>query len=315
MNVTPLDMTSILTPGSKQAEEILRLLYLLLGVAGCIFAVVAGLVIYASVRYRFRADRPHPQPMAESLKLEILWTLLPTLIVIGLFVATVLVMKDVNPPARDREPDLLVTAHQWWWELHYPQSGVAAANEIHLPVGPALLLRVRSADVVHDFWVPALGKKVDVLPNHPNHLWLTIERPGTYLGTCDEFCGAEHAWMRIRVIAESPADFQQWLVRQSQPAASPSGRDAQRGARFFQSRTCANCHAVNGTPARATLGPDLTHLAGRTTLASGVMPNTPENLFRWLKNPQAIKPGCLMPNLHLSDDRVRELVAYLGALP
>jgi cytochrome c oxidase subunit 2 len=315
MGVAPPDLTSILSPGTKQAEEILRLMYLMLGVAGFILAVVAALVVYASIKYRYRPGWRHPQPMAESLKLEVFWTIVPGLIVSGLFVATVLVMKEVNPPVRDHRPDLHVIAHQWWWELHYPKSGVTAANEIHLPVGPPLLLRLESADVVHDFWVPALGKKVDIFPNHPNHLWLTIERPGTYLGTCDEFCGAEHAWMRIRVIAESPQDFQHWLARQSRPAAPPSGPEAQRGAAFFLSRPCANCHTIKGTPARATLGPDLTHLDSRTTLASGVMPNTPENLFRWLKNPQAIKPGCLMPNLHLSDAQVGDLVAYLGDLP
>jgi cytochrome c oxidase subunit 2 len=309
-----MDFTTVLRPGTQQAHDILSSFYIMLGVAVFIFALVAGLVIYVSVRFRRREGDPEPKQFSENVKLEVLWIAIPTLIVIGLFVVTVRVMSVVNPPVLDRKPDLVVVAHQWWWELHYPQAGVTTANEVHLPVGRLLLLRLVSDDVVHDFWVPSLGKKVDIIPGHPNHLWLTINRPGTYLGTCDEFCGAQHAWMRIRVIAQPPEEFDSWLRHQELPASPPSTDQASKAVGIFMEKNCVNCHSISGLETSGRVAPDLTHLAGRETLASGVFANTPANLFMWLKNPQAIKPGCHMPDLHLSDDQVKYLEAYLGGL-
>jgi cytochrome c oxidase subunit 2 len=309
-----MDATSVLHPATEQGQEILNLFYLMLGVAGLIFAVVSGLVVYACIRFRGKKGDPDPQPVTENRKLEITWTVIPSIIVLVLFLATVRVMHGVNPPAGEQKADLVVIAHQWWWELHYPSAGVTSANEFYLPVDRQELMRIYSADVDHDFWVPSLGKKVDAIPNHPNYLWLNIERPGTYLGTCDEFCGAEHAWMRIRVIAQVSADFDAWLKHQSEAAVAPSGLEAREGARLFGARTCANCHNIRGTPANGTIAPDLTHVADRATLGAGVLANTPPNLFRWIRNPQAIKPGCNMPNLHLPDSEITALTAYLGEL-
>jgi cytochrome c oxidase subunit II len=309
-----MDAATLLHPASQQGQEILDLFYMLLGVAAFIFAVVSSLVVYASIRFRRREGDVEPKPVAENRKLEIIWTVIPSLIVTWLFIATVQVMHAINPPVRQQKADLVVVAHQWWWELHYPASGVTSANEVHLPVGRMQLLRILSADVDHDFWVPALGKKVDAIPNHPNHLWVDINHPGTYLGTCDEFCGAEHAWMRIRVIGQSAADFGAWLQRQSEPAPSPIGPEAQAGERLFMQRTCANCHNIEGTHANGTVAPDLTHLASRETLGSGVFANTPGDLYRWIENPQTIKPGCNMPDLHLSNPDITSLVAYLEEL-
>lgn len=310
-----MDATSVLHPATQQGLEILNLFYVMLGVAAVIFSVVAGLVIYACIRFRRRKGDGEPKPVADNRKLEIIWTVIPSLIVLGLFVATVRVMHEVNPPAaQDQKTDLVITAHQWWWELYYPLSGVKSANELYLPMGRQLLLRLYSADVVHDFWVPSLGKKVDVIPNHPNHLWLNIDRPGTYLGTCDEFCGAEHAWMRIRVTGQSAPAFEEWIRHQSEPAQPPSGEKARKGAELFLGLTCANCHNISGTPANGALAPDLTHLASRITLGAGVLENTPRNLLRWIRNPQAIKPGCNMPDLHLPDPEAAALAAYLGEL-
>ncbi len=179
--------TSVLSPGSKQASDIFVSFYIMLGVAVFIFAIVAGLVVYATCRFRRREGR-EPKQFSENVRLEVLWISIPTFIVTGLFVVAVWIMSLVNPPVLGHKPDLIVVAHQWWWELHYPgkggpQSGVTAANEFHLPVGRRLLLRFESADVIHDFWVPSLGQKIDIIPGHPNHIWLTIEHPGTYLGT------------------------------------------------------------------------------------------------------------------------------------
>lgn len=305
--------TSVLRPGTEQASYILISFYIMLGVAAFIFVLVAGLVLYFSFRYRRREGR-EPKQISENVRLEVLWISIPILIVSGLFVVSVWVMYRVNPPVLGKKPDLTVVAHQWWWELHYPQSGVTAANEFHMPVGRRLLLGFDSADVIHTFWVPSMGQKIDVIPGHPNYLWLTIVRPGTYLGTCNSFCGMGHAKMRIRVIAQSPGDFNAWLAGQQQPALPPSTADAAKGAGLFMQKNCLNCHSITGLVTTGHLAPDLTHVASRETLASGTIPNTPADLSMWLKDPQAIKKGANMPNLGLSDEQVKYLAAYLGGL-
>jgi cytochrome c oxidase subunit 2 len=303
--------TSILKPATKEASDILISFYIVLGVAAFIFAVVAGLALYALYRFRRREGR-EPKIFRENVRLEILWTSIPLFIVTGLFVVAVWTMALVNPPAHGHQPDLTVTAHQWWWELHYPQSGVTAANEIHLPAGKRQLLRFESADVIHGFWVPSLGKKIDVIPGHPNHLWLTLEQPGVYLGACSSFCGMGHGKMGIRAIVEAPGDFNTWLGSQQQPASPPPTAQAAKGAGVFMEKNCVNCHSIKGF-ATGHVGPDLTHVASRETLAAGTLSNTPENLSRWLKNPQAVK-DCNMPDIGLSDEQVGYLVAYLGGL-
>ena len=306
--------TSVLEPASTQGREILGLFWVVLGITGVIFLVVTTLVIIAVVRFRERPGGPPASDTDENLVLELVWTVIPLVIVAVLFVFTVRVMHRVDPQARDRDPDLVIVAHQWWWELHYPGRDFASANEIHVPINTKLLLQLESADVVHDFWVPALGKKVDAIPGHPNTLWLTVAHPGVFLGTCDEFCGTEHAWMRIRVIGQSKDDFDAWAAHQALPAPEPSSPKARQGAELFHDRTCASCHAIRGTDATARIGPDLTHVAGRDTLASGALDNTPANLARWIADPQAIKPGCYMPDLHLDRSEVELVTAYLEEL-
>ncbi len=189
-----------------------------------------------------------------------------------------------------------------------------AANEIHIPIGQRLLLELRSADVIHDFWVPQLARKMDIIPGHPNRMWLEANTPGVYLGACAEFCGNEHAWMRFQVIAQSTEQFDAWLRDQLTIPSKLNSSDAQRGGQLFVDRTCANCHTVTGTPANQRIGPDLTHLASRRMLAAGAAENTPENLAIWLHDPNTFKPDSNMPNLQLSTDDVRDLVAYLETL-
>jgi cytochrome c oxidase subunit 2 len=187
------------------------------------------------------------------------------------------------------------------------------ANEIHLPVGKRMLLQLEGGDVIHDFWVPQLGRKMDMIPGHTNWLWVEPTQTGTFLGACAEYCGAEHAWMRIRVIVQPQAEFDAWLRQQTQAAVTPTGGDAAQGAMLFQQQTCASCHAVAGTGANAQVGPNLTHFGGRDTIAAGVLDNTPDNLAKWLKDPQSVKPGSHMPDLQLTNDQIRALVAYLEA--
>lgn len=233
----------------------------------------------------------------------------------GFFYFAIQTMTSVQAaPAEGQEPDLVITGHQWWWEAYYPASGAVAANEIHIPSGQKLLVRLESADVIHDWWVPRLGRKMDAIPGQGNLVWMEAREPGTYLGACSEFCGAQHAWMRIQVIAHSPADFADWEQAQLQTPAAPTDALVRRGEALFTQKTCANCHTVAGTEAQANVGPNLTHVASQETLLTGILENTPNNLARWLKNPQAIKPGAHMPDFLLTPDEINALVAYLQSL-
>jgi cytochrome c oxidase subunit 2 len=198
--------------------------------------------------------------------------------------------------------------------VRYPQTSVVTANEIHIPVGRKWLVRLESADVIHDFWVPALARKMQMIPGQTNHIWLEANAPGTYDGICAEYCGAGHSWMRFSVIAESPAAFDAWLRGQKNPAAIPAADSAQTGLKNLQAMTCINCHSIRGVFVAANAAPDLTHLADRTILGAGVLSNTETNLFRWLKNPQDFKPGCFMPNLKLTDAQAGTLTSYLETL-
>jgi cytochrome c oxidase subunit 2 len=292
-------------------------LFLIVGIVmAAILLLVTVLVLYVSFRYRSHVANVVPQQEFGRTSLEILWTVGPVLILVFIFAATILAMKDADPGfSANQQPDLVIVAHQWWWEARYVKSGVIAANEIHLPVGKRLFVRLESADVIHDWWVPQLGRKMDAVPGHPNFLWLEADSPGFYSGTCAEYCGAEHAWMRIGVIAEAEPAFEHWAEHQLEvPSQLPTGRDAARGFELFQQMTCGNCHAIAGSSAHGRIGPDLTHIGSRRTLAAGRFQNTPANLDRWLANPQAIKPDSHMPNFQLTEPQVRQLTAYLETL-
>lgn len=295
---------------SPEAQAIARLFCETLVVCAVVGVLVAGLVGYCAMR--FRAGAGEPAQTHGMTWLEVTWTLIPLAIVTGLFVRTAQTMGVSDRPA-DREPDIVVTGHQWWWEGRY-EGGAVTANEIHIPVGKDLLVRVESSDVVHDFWVPQLARKIDAVPGHPSSIWMQADAPGTYLGACAEYCGAQHAWMRIVVIAESQPDFDAWKRHQSEPGLPPATEAARRGARDFGTKTCIECHAVGGPGPQARIAPDLTHLALRQTLGAGVLDNTPADLARWLKDPQSVKPGSHMPDAQLTEAEVGDLVAYFETL-
>ncbi|MDQ2901540.1 MAG: cytochrome c oxidase subunit II [Acidobacteriota bacterium] len=304
---------STFAPRSPQAGGIESLFVFTLIVCGVVFAIVAGLVCYSAFRYRSGRRGAEPPANFGNRTLEIIWTAIPVLILVVLFGFTWKTVQAIDPPPA-RDPDVIVTGRQWWWGVEYPKSGVITANEIHLPVGRDLSVRVLSGDVIHDFWVPQLARKMDAVPGLQNHVWIRVDRPGVYLGACSEYCGAEHAWMRFRVIGESPEQFDSWQGQQAQAAAVSPDPQAQTGAKRFQELTCANCHAIKGTDAKKHIGPDLTHMASRKMLAGERIQNTRENLSSWLKNPDAIKPGTNMPNLQLAKADVVSLTAYLESL-
>ncbi len=316
----PVGPTSIFDPNSTPASQVFGLSIFVLLITGGIFVVVGGLLTYVIFRYRARHadDASEPPQIYGSTQIELAWTVIPVLIVVVLFLTTARIIFAVQDAPKPKNAlDVTVVGHQFWWEYHYPSLGIVTANELHIPAGTpghpeSTFLKLLSADVDHSFWVPQLGGKTDLIPNHVNVMWMDPTRPGLYLGQCGQFCGVEHAKMLIRVYVDTPDQFQAWVKQQQQPGAQDPRVAA--GRQVFESQACMNCHRVAGTPAVGQYGPDLTHLMSRATLAAGILPNTPENLRAWIKNPDDFKPGSLMPAMQLSDQQLDALVAYLSTL-
>jgi cytochrome c oxidase subunit 2 len=319
----PLDSTrtpNIFRPESTPADSIFHLSLLVLAITGLIFVVVFSLIVYSIVRYRRGRSEDHREPpqVYGSNQIELAWTVIPVLIVLVLFLATARVIHSVqDAPEPHGSIEVTVIGHQFWWELHYPRLGIVTANELHVPVSDSLhptptFLTLLSADTDHSFWVPRLAGKTDLIPNRVNDTWVDPHETGIYLGQCAQYCGVEHAKMLLRVYVDSQEQFDNWVHSQERAAANDGSTEA--GRRVFESTGCINCHAVRGTVANGRFGPDLTHLMSRDTIASGVAPNTPENLRNWIQNPDSIKEGSLMPAMKLSDEELDALVAYLGTL-
>lgn len=304
---------SVFNPMSPQATAISNLFIAIMIIALVIVVGITGALVYTMIRFRRRPGQGDPPPQFGIVKLEIAWTAVPLALVLVLFGASVATMNLSAPPTGDPPTDIAVIAHQWWWEVRYP-SGVVTANEIHIPVGKTLYVTLQSADVVHSLWVPQLGGKMDLVPGQTNDLYLRADKPGVYDGNCVEFCGAGHAWMLVRVVAQPPAQFNAWQRQQLRKAAMPKAGLAAQGARLYQQLACQSCHAIKGAASNADIGPDLTHVASRATLAGGRLFNTPSNLHDWLSNPGQLKPGVHMPNFQLTPAELKVLTAYLDSL-
>lgn len=310
---------SIFEPRSTPAESIRHLSFFVLSITGLIFLVVFTLLIYAIVRFRGKSgDRGEPAQVYGSTQIELAWTVIPILIVAVLFAATARVIHAIqDAPKPASAVEVTVIGHQFWWEFRYLAVGIVAANELHIPVSdPArptpTFLKLLSADTDHSFWVPQLAGKTDLIPNHPNEMWLDPHETGLFLGQCAQYCGTQHAKMLLRVYVDSPEDFNAW-VRAQQQAANQDAKEAE-GRRVFETTACVNCHAVGGTNGTGRFGPDLTHLMSRRTIAAGAAENTAENLRLWIQSPDAIKPGSLMPAMKLSEADLDALVRYLQTL-
>jgi cytochrome c oxidase subunit 2 len=294
------------SPHSPQTQSIAAVFTLVLIIAAVVFVVVAAGVIWSVARYRSRGSVAEPRQIFGSRKLETLWTLTPLAIVAGLFIVTVRAMVLIDVPQDFNEaPDLVITAHQWWWEARYP-NGVVVPWDVHIPTSRRLRARIESADVIHDFWVPQLARKMDAVPGRWGYIWLEADTVGTYAGTCSEFCGAQHAWMRFRVIAQAEPDFEAWLTNEARATGNAPEQ-------LFRNK-CEGCHTVVATAPSSGKGPSLAHLARREFLGGGISRNTPENLMLWLTDPQAAKPGNRMPNIPLTAEERRELLMYLEGL-
>lgn len=314
-------VTNIFSPLSQPAQEIKETSFLVLAICAVIFVVVGGLLIYSIVRFRHRAgdEASEPPQVYGSNQIELAWTVLPILIVFVLILVTSRTIADIQ----NRKPppgavQATVVGHQWWWEIRYPELGIVTANELHVPASTGdkrqpTFLKLQSADVAHSFWVPQLAGKTDLIPNRENRMWIEPTNPGTYPGNCAEYCGTQHARMLIRVIVQSPDEFDRW-VKDQQQATTVTPNATAEGRKAFFANSCVNCHTISGTSAQGKFGPDLTHLMSRETLAAGAVSNTADNLRLWVRDPQKIKLGCLMPNMQLTDQEVDQIVAYLQTL-
>jgi len=315
-----ISRTNIFAPQSTPARAIFHLAILVLTTTGIIFAVVSTLLVYSILKFRVRSAsaKSEPAQVYGSTQIELAWTIIPVLIVVVLFVATARGIHEIqDAPMPASAVEVTVIGHQFWWEYRYPQLGVVTANELHIPVSdPAhptpTFLQLLSADTDHSFWVPELAGKTDLIPNHPNRMWMDPEHTGIFLGQCAQYCGTQHAKMLLRVSVDSPEDFAEWVREQQQPAVADERVAA--GKRVFETTACINCHSIRGTVANGRFGPDLTHLMSRTTIAAGAALNTPENLRLWIENPGAIKPGSLMPAMQLNNAELDAVVKYMETL-
>jgi len=314
MDITNAEITNVFNFATTQAKAIVDLAYIHIGICLLFLVTVVGLTAYAVLKFRHREGDPEPEQHEGNLKLEIIWTVIPTLIFAYLGVLTGLVMYQVNPPVRSRQPDLIVTGHQFWWEYKYPKTGLVTANEFFIPVNADLLFEIRGADVIHSFWVPCFGQKMDGIPGHPNKLFLKPIKKGIFLGQCAEYCGDQHGLMRIIANVVEPKDFEKWQQSQLKVPAAPNDEAAKHGQELFMSRTCVQCHAIAGTAATARVAPDLTHLADRKSIGAGVIANNLENLSQWIKDPQKFKPGCYMPKMMLTEREAHDIAYYLENL-
>jgi cytochrome c oxidase subunit 2 len=311
----PWSPTEIFAPVSTPAQSIFELSLLVLAVVAAIFLIVSGLLAYSIVKFRkkSRDDGREPPQVYGSNQVELAWTITPVLIVLVLFLASARVIFSVqDAPRPPGSLEVTVVGHRYWWEYRYPGHKVITANELHVPVGQPTFLNLLSADTDHSFWVPRLAGKTDLIPNHPNQMWIEPRETGLYLGQCAQYCGTQHAKMLLRVYVESREDFDRWIKEQG--AGAHTGDSSSEGRKIFEGTACINCHTVAGTAATGRFGPDLTHLMSRETIGSGIAPNTPENLRRWIQRPDDLKPGSLMPPMGLSDQQLDAVTAYLVSL-
>jgi cytochrome c oxidase subunit II len=311
---------AVFSPVSTPASSIATLAWFTLAITTVIFLIVAGLLLYSVVRFRARpSDEPREPPqLYGSNPIEFAWTAIPLLIVFVMVLTTVRTIYDVQAaPEPPGAIHVRVIGHQWWWEFQYPDLGIVTANELHVPLSdPAhptpTWIELESADVAHSFWVPRLAGKTDLIPNRINTMWIDSHEAGIYLGQCAEFCGTEHAMMLIRVVVEPRPIFDQWVAAQRLPAVREAA--VAHGRQVFERNACTSCHSVNGTSARGTYGPDLTHLMSRQTVGAGVATNTPEHLKVWVRDPARMKPGALMPAMNLSENDLNDVVAWMATL-
>jgi cytochrome c oxidase subunit 2 len=314
---------SLLHPQSKAARQIEDLWWLTFAISVVVVLVVTGFILQAIRRGRAAAREERAGRSEAGIdKRAVPWG--PRFIVIaglvvsggvlaGTFAISLRTLNGLASPPGRSDLTIDVTGHNWWWEVRYP-NGAVTANEIHIPVGQTVEVKLATSDVIHSFWVPQLNVKQDQVPGMDNRIWLRAETPGRYRGQCAEFCGLEHARMLFYVDAQPPAEFGQWLASEVGPAAAPASPTESTGRDIFLRSSCAGCHAVRGTSAVGTLGPDLTHMASRKTIAAGTLPLRRDTLADFVRDAQHAKPGSSMPPTEVPADQLPALLDYLMSL-
>ncbi len=310
--------------GGQGAESANFIWLFTLFMAVCtVMYVIIGTALAVAVWRRHRQalvvdDRRHHETSSKVGPALALWTILIVVGLTALTIASFFTDRSNAAIARDPRIKLTVTANQWWWDVKYTTADasktVHTANEIHLPVGEAAEVTLKSNDVIHSFWIPNLAGKQDLIPDRTTDAQLLPRKIGLYRGQCAEFCGIGHALMALDITVESKADFQRWYASQLQPAAAPASPEQRTGFAYFTSRECAGCHNISGTPASGQVAPDLSHFASRRSIAAGTLPMNDANLHKWIGDPQGVKPGSHMPTIAMSDADSRALTAYLGSL-
>jgi cytochrome c oxidase subunit 2 len=306
---------STLSPRSRPAKDISQLWWVMLVASAVIFAVVVMLVIVAIARHRGERGEPVSTRPAGTKLIVYGGAIIPAIVLFVLFLATV---ETLGPTAaaKGKSGDLRieVTGRQWFWDVDYPDQHFRTANELHIPVGEAVSVGLRTDDVIHSFWVPQLNRKVDMIPGQTNHVVLEADRAGVFRGQCAEFCGLQHAHMAFYVVAQPRAQFEAWLAGQQRPAPQPANAQLEQGQQVLLGSACVYCHTIQGTNASGRVGPDLTHLASRQSIAAGTLPLNRGTLAGWILDPQHVKPGNYMPATDLTGPNVQALIAYLMSL-
>lgn len=311
--LTGCEMPLALQPRGPAAAYIADLWWLLLATATAV--CLAVFVLLGVALWRGRAAQARPWSLRTGTGFAVIGgAIVPAVILTGFTYVTLsgLSVFDERP---ESTRTVTVRGHQFWWEIDYRGEAVTTANELHIPVGEQVRVELESADVIHSFWVPQLHGKIEMIPGHVNVLYLEADEAGRYLGKCAEFCGSQHARMEFLVIAQEPEEFESWLEAQKRDAAEPTSDLARRGREVFTNSQCAACHEIRGVASgRTEVGPDLTHLASRRTIAARTLPNTRGNLGGWIADPQGIKPGAKMPAVHLPSEDFLALLSYLEGL-
>jgi len=329
--------------GPVASRQLDIFVWILIG-GSIVFALVTAALIYAAIKYRRRDENEIPKQVHGNLRLEILWTVIPAIVVLGFSVASInTLFYAADPPDTSKEPlTMEAIGHQWWFEFRYPHPDddskqIVTANEVYIPIGEPVKINLESVDVIHSFWVPKLAGKVDMVPSEGNYMWFQADGPGEFFGQCAEYCGTSHSNMKFKVIAVERTDFESWLRGQAATAVASTDPLASEGAATFKSAGCTGCHAtktVINTGSKGRVGPNLAHVGSRRHLAAGMMDNSnddgtvndsylQENIRKWLQNPEKIKPGNIMsgqaaiyqdPNKSLTEKQISALVAYLTSL-
>jgi cytochrome c oxidase subunit 2 len=324
---------SALDPAGPQAARISKIWWLFFYVSVAVFVLVTIFLLLAVLRGRWRRESAGDTPLVEGqaksspdphrerrmTRTVMVASIITTITLIVLTIASFSIGRSLTSTLSDKDAVTIeLTGQQWWWQVRYeytdPSKSFITANEIHIPVGQPVTVKLRSTDVIHSFWVPNLVGKKDLIPGHDGIIWFQADKPGLFRGQCAEYCGLQHAHMAFWVVAETPDKYQAWLDQQRSAARLPGTDSEQRGQQVFLNAPCIMCHTIQGTQAGATIGPNLTHLASRNTIAAGTLPNTRGHLSGWVVDPQGTKPGTRMPSSLLKADDLQDLLDYLQSL-